>query len=108
MYIANPNYNRGLYKTQIVPLMCTQTNPNLGLCIHLIMIPKPNLFLYILQIQSLTLVCTKLKLNSVALVRERTIPTERPPLVGEVVPTFAGRGVSRGQRNESPRPFSVF
>jgi hypothetical protein len=30
--------------------------------------------------------------NSVALVRERTIPTERPPLVGEVVPTFADRG----------------
>jgi hypothetical protein len=26
----------------------------------------------------------KNKLNSVALVRERTIPTERPPLVGEV------------------------
>jgi hypothetical protein len=34
----------------------------------------------------------KRKLNSVALVRERTIPTERPPLVGEVVPTFADRG----------------
>jgi hypothetical protein len=33
----------------------------------------------------------KLK-NSVALVRKGTIPTERPPLVGEVVPTFAGRG----------------
>jgi hypothetical protein len=31
------------------------------------------------------------KLNSVALVRERTMPTERPPLVGEVVPTFADR-----------------
>jgi hypothetical protein len=30
------------------------------------------------------------KLNSMALVRERTMPTERPPLVGEVlVPTFA-------------------
>jgi hypothetical protein len=29
--------------------------------------------------------------------------------VGEVVPTFAGRGVLRGQRNGSPRPlFSVF
>jgi len=50
----------------------------------------------------------KTKLNSVALVRERTIPTERPPPVGEEVPTFAGRGVSRGQRNDSPRPFSVF
>jgi hypothetical protein len=34
----------------------------------------------------------KLKLNSVALVRERTMPTERPPLVGEVVPTFADIG----------------
>jgi hypothetical protein len=31
-------------------------------------------------------------LNSVALVRERTMPTERPPLVGEVVPTFGDRG----------------
>jgi hypothetical protein len=39
-----------------------------------------------------------------ALVRKRTIPTERPPLVGEVVPTFADRGVLRGQRNGSPRP----
>jgi hypothetical protein len=27
--------------------------------------------------------------NSVALVRERTIPTKRPQLVGEVRPTFA-------------------
>jgi hypothetical protein len=32
-------------------------------------------------------------------VRKRTIPTERPPLVGQIlVPTFADRGVSRGQR----------
>jgi CBS-domain-containing membrane protein len=29
--------------------------------------------------------------NSLALVRKRTIPTERPPLVGEM-PTFADRG----------------
>jgi hypothetical protein len=33
---------------------------------------------------------TKLKLNSVALVRERTIPTERPPPVGEVSANFCG------------------
>jgi hypothetical protein len=33
-----------------------------------------------------------LKLTAVALIRERTIPTERPPLVGEVVPTSADRG----------------
>jgi hypothetical protein len=32
----------------------------------------------------------KKKLNSVALVRERTIPTERPALVGEVSANFCG------------------
>jgi hypothetical protein len=30
------------------------------------------------------------KLNSVACVLERTIPTERPPLVGEVIANFCG------------------
>jgi hypothetical protein len=30
--------------------------------------------------------------SSVALVRERTIPTERPPLVGEVSANFVDRG----------------
>jgi hypothetical protein len=30
------------------------------------------------------------KTNSLALVRERTIPTERPPLVGEVSANFCG------------------
>jgi hypothetical protein len=38
-------------------------------------------------------------LNSVGLVSERTIPTERPPLVGEV---SADRGVSRSQRGGCP------
>jgi hypothetical protein len=42
--------------------------------------------------------------NSVVSVRKRTIPTERPPLVGEVSANFSGKRVSRGQRNESPRP----
>jgi hypothetical protein len=42
--------------------------------------------------------------NSVALVRKRTIPTEPPPIVGEVNANFSGYTVSRGQRNESPRP----
>jgi hypothetical protein len=37
-------------------------------------------------------VIAPLKLNSVALVSERTMPTERLPLVGEVMPTFADRG----------------
>jgi hypothetical protein len=32
----------------------------------------------------------KLKLNSVAWVRERTRPTERTPLVGEVSANFCG------------------
>jgi hypothetical protein len=32
----------------------------------------------------------KNKTNSVALVRKRTIPTERPPLVGEVSANFSG------------------
>ena len=37
----------------------------------------------------------RLKLNSVALVRERTIPTEQPPPVGEVSANFSGwRGVT--------------
>jgi hypothetical protein len=52
---------------------------------------------------------TKLKLNSAALVRERTIPTERPPLVGEDSANFCGQRVSRGQRNGFPRSLiSVF
>jgi hypothetical protein len=43
---------------------------------------------------TLALLCcvndSKLKLNSVAYVRERTIPTERPPPVGEVSANFCG------------------
>jgi hypothetical protein len=51
----------------------------------------------------------KLHLNFVALVRERTIPTERPPLVGEVSANFCGLRMSRGQRNGFPRSLiSVF
>jgi len=37
---------------------------------------------------NLLLIVTKTKLNSVALVRERTIPRERPPPVGEVSANF--------------------
>jgi len=47
---------------------------------------KYNLHFYFLS-QSLH---DKTKLNSVALVRERTIPTERPPPVGEVSANFCG------------------
>jgi hypothetical protein len=48
------------------------------------------------------------KLNSVAWVRERTIPTELPPLVGEVIANFCGSRVPRGQRDGSLRPYSRF
>ena len=47
------------------------------------------------KIGLLNLASLKTKLNSVALVRERTIPTERPPPVGEVSANFCGkRGVT--------------
>jgi hypothetical protein len=51
---------------------------------------------------------TKLKLNSVALVREWTIPTKRPPLVGEVVPTFADRGCRVISATDFHRSWSRF
>jgi hypothetical protein len=37
------------------------------------------------------------KLNSMVWVRERATPTERPPLVGEVIANFWGLMVPRGQ-----------
>jgi hypothetical protein len=47
------------------------------------------------EITYMMYVCTKqlqykTKLNSMVWVRERTIPTERPPLVGEVIANFCG------------------
>jgi hypothetical protein len=52
---------------------------------------------------------TKKKLNSLAVVCKRSIPTERPPLVGEVSDNLWGQRVLRGQRNKFPRPLiSVF
>jgi hypothetical protein len=50
--------------------------------------------------------CKLVKKNSLAWVRERTITTERPPLVGEVSVNFCGYRVSRGQRDGSLRPYS--
>jgi hypothetical protein len=52
-------------------------------------------------------VCTAVK-TPWPLVRNRTIPTERPPLVGEVSANFCGYRVSHGQRNGSPRPLIRF
>jgi hypothetical protein len=52
---------------------------------------------------------TNKKTNSVVSFRKRTIPTERPLLVGEDSPNFRGEMVSSGQGNESPRMLiSVF
>jgi hypothetical protein len=48
------------------------------------------------------------KTDSVVLVRKRTIPTEWPPHVGEVIANFCKQRVSRGQCNGSPRPYSRF
>jgi hypothetical protein len=44
----------------------------------------------------------------VALVRERTILTERLPLVGEVSANFCGQRVSHGQRDGSLQSYSRF
>jgi hypothetical protein len=48
------------------------------------------------------------KKNTMVWVRERTTPTERPPLVGEVIANFCGLRVPRGQRNGSLWPYSRF
>jgi hypothetical protein len=50
----------------------------------------------------------KKRANSVALVRERTIPTQRPPLIGEVSANVCGHTISCGQHNGSLRPYSRF
>jgi hypothetical protein len=56
----------------------------------------------------LSLTPTPKKKNSMVWVRERIIPTERPPLVGEVIANFCGWRVPRGQRDGSLRPYSRF
>jgi hypothetical protein len=45
---------------------------------------------------------------SMVWVRERTIPIERPPLVGEVIANFCGWRVPRGQCDGSLRPHFRF
>jgi hypothetical protein len=51
---------------------------------------------------------TTQKKNSMIWVSERTIPTEPPLLVGEVIANFCGYKVPRGQRDGSLRPYSRF
>jgi hypothetical protein len=48
----------------------------------------------------------KQQTNTVALLREGTIPNERPPIVGEVSDNFCGYMLSRGQRDGSLWPYS--
>jgi hypothetical protein len=48
------------------------------------------------------------KLHSMVWVRERTIPTERSQMVGEVIANFCGYRVPRGQRDGSLRQYSRF
>jgi hypothetical protein len=49
-----------------------------------------------------------LTFSSVALVHKRTMPTKRPPLVGEVSANFCGYRMSSGQRDKCLRPYSRF
>jgi hypothetical protein len=47
-------------------------------------------------------------INSMVWVRKQTIPTERQPLVGEVIANFCRQRVPRGQRDGSLWPYSRF
>jgi hypothetical protein len=58
------------------------------------------------KFQHLPRLVSTIILNSMVWDRERTIPTERPPLVGEVIVNFCGSRMPRGQRDGSLRPCS--
>jgi hypothetical protein len=60
------------------------------------------------ELQPYSKIITTRKLNYVTRVRERTIPTERQPLVGEVSADFGGYRLPRSQRDGSIRPYSRF
>jgi hypothetical protein len=54
-------------------------------------------------------VITKLKTKLRGLIPQANYTDRSTAAVGEVVPTFADRGVLRGQRNGSPQPLiSIF
>jgi hypothetical protein len=55
------------------------------------------LYTYILRRQFASLSNTDYYYYSVALVRERTIPTDRPPLVGEVSANLCGQSDSKAK-----------
>jgi hypothetical protein len=80
----NLNFKYYLYKFQTPRDLCRQ-HSSAGLCKgdKMYFMCGTSWMLYVL-LQSLKLT------NSVTLVRERTIPTERPPLVGEVSVNFRG------------------
>jgi hypothetical protein len=62
----------------------------------------------LLNIGLFTLVRSLTQYHSVAWVRQRNIPTERPPLIGEVSADFCGYKVPRNQCDGSLRPYSRF
>jgi hypothetical protein len=79
---------------------------NVGAHISNYMMARLRSFFFILGLNLATTMDIHLyldNLNSVAVVRKRTIPTERPLLVGEVSANLGGWRVLRGQRNEFPR-----
>jgi hypothetical protein len=114
-YVFIIRSNMGLYISAKVPFICnvcllklylwSRSNvfsdwPFLSLC------SISNVWSFVLYVCPVSSIK---QTNSGALVRQRIVPTERPPLVGEVSANFSGWRVSRSQRNESPRPLiSVF
>jgi hypothetical protein len=48
------------------------------------------IIIYIVNVTNTLKITQTKKKNSMVCVRERTIPTERPPLVGEVIANFCG------------------
>jgi hypothetical protein len=95
----NSSSSELLYKLYISPLILRKfpSHPSVRPCVHLpVCLSNRDILPYTQLLMSVNTLLSNLFviiiINSVALVRKRTMPTERPPLVGEVVPTFADRG----------------
>jgi hypothetical protein len=82
--------------------------PVTGIALLLLHMLQPYLGHLLASVRFLKLLHCTSKKNSLVWVRERTIPTERPPLVGEVNANFCGSRVPRGQRDGSLRLYSRF
>jgi hypothetical protein len=97
---SSPNWGAGIPETSLIISSTGQNQINnwenliVGFCILLRVYPVVynkighwNIVAYGGFKKSIKL---KKKLNSMVWVRERTIPTEQPPLVGEVISNFCG------------------